>query len=99
MKNTTTDQQRIAIENFLRNFPLDATSWAQATDEIRSLVHEIRINHNDYFEEQIESMNWYSFTSPSQWNTEGRLEFWRIWDLTCEEARSDTYNAFIEWFE
>ncbi len=67
------------INSFLNKFPDDATSWKQATDEVRDISRVARetyneetlnVSHED--KKAMKSLNFNSFTTPSKWNTEGK---------------------------
>lgn len=56
------------LQNYLNKFPANATSWSQATDEVRDLCRMIR----EELEDQgltIEPLNFRELRTPSDWNT------------------------------
>lgn len=63
------ESQLTLIKNFLANFPDDAASWGQATDEIIDLARSSREILN-LGEEH--ALNRQSLHSPSEWNTQGK---------------------------
>ena len=67
------------IKNYMAEFPNNATSWAQATDEIRDLAHSVRTTYNECREADIKSLNFRSFKKPSDWNTNAKKQINQIW--------------------
>lgn len=49
-------------------YPLNATSWAQATDEVRDMCRFARLQLG---KPESEAINFNNFSSPSAWNTGG----------------------------
>lgn len=60
------------IERFLQKFPRNATSWSQATDEIRDMAR----TSSEYLEANegiiVAPLDFRTFRSPSEWNTKGQ---------------------------
>lgn len=67
------------LESFLSQFPDNAQTWRDATDEIMDLCRGVRESYNelvlDVMEGEkgyIEGLDFRSFKTPSQWNTEAK---------------------------
>lgn len=95
------------IEKFLSQFPDNATSWAQATDEVRDLArgakeiyNEIDLNLTDYeaITHGLQPLNFWAFDYPSQWNTEGKKYILTTFDKMSQKAKTEFYNRFKDWF-
>jgi hypothetical protein len=76
------------LTTFLKDFPVNATSWSQATDEIRDLAYRVRSAYNEYAIDALESDNdpryvhslpFKSFSKPSQWNMEAIKQIVPLW--------------------
>ncbi len=87
------------IEKFLEKFPKDATSWGDATDEIRDLSRESR----EYLEEcdgvEVEPVDFQACKTPAEWNTRGRESILANFDKMHPETQQRFFNRFREWFE
>ncbi len=90
---------RTKIENFLEKFPKDATSWADATDEIRDLSRESR----EYLEEcdgvEVEPVDFKACKTPAEWNTRGRESILANFERMRPTTQKAFYERFREWFE
>ena len=87
------------IEKFLEKFPKNATSWADATDEIRDLSRESR----EYLEEcdgvEVEPVDFKACKTPAEWNTRGRESILANFDKMRPMTQKAFYERFREWFE
>jgi len=95
----------MTIQEFLTSFPNNASSWSQATDEIRDLCFKIRSVYNEMAldlvegdEGYIERLDFRSFKTPSQWNTEGKAFILKYWALLPSNERTSISNYF-GWFK
>nr|DAZ61886.1 MAG TPA: hypothetical protein [Caudoviricetes sp.] len=87
------------IEKFLAHFSKDATSWAQATDEVRDLARTSREYLADYDGVIVEPMDFKHISTPAEWNTKGRDYILANFDKMQERTRKLFYYRFYEWFE
>lgn len=69
------------IEKFLEQFPTDATSWAQATDEVRDLARFAREHLEEYDGVIVEPVDFRHAKTPAEWNTKGRAFILSTFDL------------------
>ena len=76
------------IEKFLEQFPTDATSWAQATDEVRDLARLAREHLEEYDGVIVEAVDFRHAKTPAEWNTKGREFILDSFDRMQERARS-----------
>lgn len=87
------------IEKFLERFPKNATSWAQATDEIHDLARTTREYLDDYEGVIVEPIDFRSISTPAEWNTKGREYILANYDRMQERTRKAFYDCFYSWFE
>lgn len=99
----TTDAKRTELtaklENFLATFPDNATSWREATDEIRDLAYKIRSTYNELTldviegdEGYIESLNYTNFRTPAEWNTGTKKQIRNLWTKMNDWSRLCAMN-------
>ena len=86
------------IEKFLEQFPTDATSWVQATDEVRDLVRASREMLDEYDDIQVEAVDFTATRTPSEWNTLGRKAILRNYDMMRPRTQILFYERFEDWF-
>ena len=86
------------IEKFLEQFPTDATSWSQATDEIRDLSRASREMLNEYDDIQVEAVDFTATRTPAEWNTLGRESIMRNYDMMRPRTQLLFYERFEDWF-
>ncbi len=86
------------IEKFLEQFPTDATSWAQATDEVRDMARTSREYLEDYDGVIVEPVDFKHISTPAEWNTKGRDYILANFDRMQERTRKAFYSRFCEWF-
>jgi hypothetical protein len=90
---------RTKIENYLAKFPKDATSWADATDEIRDLSRESRELLEDCDGITVESVDFRACKTPAEWNTKGRDSIMANFDRMSEMTQKDFFAEYRTWFE
>ena len=93
----STTAMRKEIEKFLSRFPKNATSWAQATDEVRDLSRMSREYLEDLDEVIVEAVKFRDCT-PSEWNTQGRESIMANFDRMSAYAKGAFYTRFVEFF-
>ena len=86
------------IERFLEQFPTDATSWAQATDEVRDLARLAREHLEEYNGVIVEAVDFRHAKTPSEWNTKGRAFILDCFDRMQEGTRKAYYEKFRAYF-
>ena len=86
------------IEKFLEQFPTDATSWSQATDEIRDLSRASREMLNEYDDIKVEAVDFTTIRTPAEWNTLGREAILRNYDMMRPRTQILFYERFEDWF-
>ncbi len=87
--------------DFLSQFPDDADSWKDATDEIRDFAHEVRTTYNEYVLDlyddapgTIKALNFRNFT-PEEWNTKAKEQINQLWDDLPERNQRQIIERFI----
>ena len=86
------------IEKFLEQFPTDATSWSQATDEIRDISRASREMLNEYDDIQVEAVDFTATRTPTEWNTLGRESIMHNYDMMRPRTQLLFYERFEDWF-
>jgi hypothetical protein len=62
----------MTLTKFLSQFPNDATSWKNATDEVRDICRICRENIEEFDGIKLTAVDFRSFITPSKWNTKGK---------------------------
>ena len=86
------------LENFLEQFPTNATSWSQATDEIRDLSRASREMLNEYDDIQVDAVDFTATRTPAEWNTKAREAILRNYDLMRPRTQLLFFERFEDWF-
>ena len=86
------------IEKFLEQFPTDATSWVQATDEVRELARASREMLDEYDDIKVEAVDFTTIRTPAEWNTLGREAILRNYDMMRPRTQILFYERFEDWF-
>lgn len=109
-KTESTSTGHAQLDAFLSEFPDDAQNWGQATDEIRDTARwarefytEIDLDGSpDDWEKNKEipqPLNFRSFKTPSEWNTQAKKYIVDIWNKMSEQAREKLIDRLGEWLE
>ena len=83
------------LENFLEQFPTNATSWSQATDEVYDLARTSREFLDEYDDVKVEAVDATTLRTPAEWNTVCREVILRNYDL----MRPHTQLLFFEYIQ
>ena len=86
------------IEKFLEQFPTDATSWVQATDEVRDLARASREMLDEYDDIKVEVVDFTATRTPAEWNTKAREAILRNYDLMRPRTQLLFFERFEDWF-
>ena len=86
------------IEKFLEQFPTDATSWVQATDEVRDLARASREMLDEYDDIKVEAVDFTAIRTPAEWNTLGREAILRNYDMMRPRTQILFFERFEDWF-
>lgn len=86
------------IERFLEKFPTDATSWSQATDEVRDLARASREMLDEYDDIKVEAVDFTAIKTPAEWNTRAREAVMRNYDLMRPRTQLLFFERFEDWF-
>ena len=89
---------RKKIESFLSQFPDSAACWSQATDEVRDIARWSRETLEEKEGVIIEPLDFYSFRTPSEWNTKGKQYALANFDRMKPETQQKFYDMFHENF-
>ena len=86
------------IEKFLGQFPTDATSWREATDEVRDLARASREMLDEYDDVQVDSIYFPDIKDPAEWNTRAREAVMRNYDMMTPRTQLLFFERFEDWF-
>ena len=86
------------IERFLEQFPTDATSWREATDEVRDLARASREMLDEYDDVQVDSIYFPDIKDPAEWNTRAREAVMRNYDMMSPRTQLLFFERFEDWF-
>ena len=86
------------VEKFLEQFPTDATSWVQATDEVRDLARASREMLDEYDDITVEAVDFTAIRTPAEWNTLGREAILRNYDMMRPRTQMLFFERFEDWF-
>ena len=86
------------IEKFLEQFPTDATSWVQATDEVRDLARASREMLDEYDDIKVEALDFTAIRTPAEWNTRAREAVMRNYDMMSPRTQLLFFERFEDWF-
>lgn len=86
------------IEKFLEQFPTDATSWVQATDEVRDLARASREMLDEYDDINVEAVDFTATKTPAEWNTKAREAILRNYDMMRPRTQLLFFERFEDWF-
>jgi hypothetical protein len=87
------------LEVYFKQFPDDATSWRQATDEIKDIARASRMALNDIDNKEIEPLDFKSLTTPSEWNTKGKEYTRESIKMMSDDAKSEFYKEIEDFIE
>ena len=86
------------IEKFLEQFPTDATSWTQATDEVYDLARTSREFLDEYDDVKVEAVDFATLDTPAKWTSVCREAIWRNYDLMRPHTQLLFLERFEDWF-
>ena len=86
------------IERFLDKFPTNATSWREATDEVRDLAQASREMLDEYDDIKVEAVDFTATRTPAEWNTRAREAVMRNYDMMRPRTQMLFFERFEDWF-
>ena len=86
------------IERFLDKFPTNATSWREATDEVRDLAQASREMLDEYDDIKVEAVDFTATLTPGEWNTRAREAVMRNYDMMRPRTQMLFFERFEDWF-
>jgi len=84
---------------YLNNFPKNAESWRQATDEVRDIARMARITYLEVDEKEYEPLDFKTLKTPAEWNTLGREYITDMYNRMSDEAKKEFLDAFEHTFQ
>jgi len=84
---------------YLNNFPKNAESWRQATDEVRDIARMARITYLEVDEKEYEPLDFKTLKSPAEWNTLGREYITDMYNRMSDKAKKEFLDAFEHTFQ
>jgi len=101
-KGTPSDEMDKAIEKKLSQYPDNATSWGDADDGIRDLAREVRETYNELTinvlegdKGYVESLDFKSFKTPSEWNTKAKKQIRTLWSKMTDWSKENVIENII----
>ena len=85
------------IEKFLEQFPTDATSWTQATDEVYDLACTSREFLDEYDDVKVEAVDFATLDTPAKWNSVCREAISSNYDMIRPRTQLLFYERFEYW--
>ena len=86
------------IERFLDKFPTNATSWREATDEVRDLTRASREMLDEYDDIKVEAVDFTATKTPAEWNTKAREAILRNYNMMRPRTQMLFFERFEDWF-
>ena len=80
------------VEKFLDQFPDDATSWKEATDEIRDIARLAADFVNEFEKDKVQRLDFKTLKTPADWNSVGKAYIM----ATISEMTNNTLKRFLE---
>ena len=87
------------IEKFLEQFPTDATSWREATDEVRELARASREMLDEYDDIKVEAVDFTATRTPAEWNALGRESIMSNYDMMRPHTQLLFHDYFTERYD
>lgn len=104
--NPSRDEMIKNIESFLEKFPNNASSWKDATDEVRDLAKSARLIYTDIDLDLTdgddgvpEALDFTKLRNPGRWNTEGKKYIMKMVGKMSDDALKSFYEDYEHWFE
>jgi len=89
------------IEDFLKQFPDNATSWADATDEVRDFARTAKEYYNELDLDLLVDdpkglypLDFRSIKTPAEWNKKGRDYIFNTVDMMSDKTKN-AYMVFV----
>lgn len=86
------------IEKFLEQFPTDATTWMQATDDVYDLERTSREFLDEYDDVKVEAVDATTLRTPAERNTRAREAILRNYDMMSPRTQLLFFERFEDWF-
>jgi len=87
------------LNEYLNNFPKNAESWRQATDEVKDIARMARITYLEVDEKEYEPLDFKTLKTPAEWNTLGREYITHMYNRMSDEAKKEFLDAFEHTFQ
>jgi len=85
------------ISGFMKKFPDKATSWTQATDELRDLSRIARETLQDQGT-SVEDMNFREIKTPAEWNKKSKAFIKGVYKKMTPATKKVFYKYFKQTF-
>ena len=79
-------------------FPTNATSWREATDEVRDLAQASREMLDEYDDVQVDSIYFPFIKTPAEWNIRAREAILRNYNMMRPRTQMLFFERFEDWF-
>ena len=88
---------KTGLNKFLKIFPDDAKSWANATEEVRDIARTAKEYYNEYESKNIKPCDFRTFTKPSEWNTKGKKYINKVYEKMSANTKKQ-FNKYLKDF-
>jgi hypothetical protein len=97
------------LDAILAEFPDDATSWKDATDEIRDVARMAREIYTEFDLDRSlgdwetdrtlpQPLDFRSLKTPADWNTQAKKYIVRLWHKMSQQAKDELITRVSSWF-
>lgn len=90
------------LQNILKDYDDNETSWKGADDRIRELTRSVRMAYNELMldvvdgeEGYVESLNFREFKTPGQWNSNAKKQILSLWPKLNDYAKEEALKYFL----
>ena len=87
------------MDNYLNEYPDDAKSWADATDELKDIAKTAREFIGEYDDKQIKPLDFKSFKTPSEWNTKAKKYIKDTYESMSDNCKKEFENELKDRFK
>lgn len=81
------------LKRLLDKFPNDATSWKDATDEVRDIARDARELLSELDNIELEPVDFRLIKNPAEWNTKAKEFIF----MAIEKMSKNTLKRFLEY--
>jgi len=83
------------LNKYLDKFPNNAKNWSQATDELKDISRTAREYIEEYDNKVLQPLNFKSFKTPSEWNTESKKYIKNVYKSMGDNCKKQ-FNKYLK---